>query len=208
MRKLIVMAAAALLASLVAAKFAMAMDRMPDMPGMTMPAAHAPLPGASLYNLEGQWQNTKDAAFPLTSLRGGPVVAAMVFTHCPDVCPLVTHAMQRLEETLPAHSCARFALFSLDWVRDTPGALSHYAVQHGLGERRWTLLHGDEAAVRELAAALGVSFFRQPNGDFQHSIAVYLLDTDGKIAAEESDLNAVPAVLKARLAKLDTGRCK
>lgn len=132
------------------------------MPGMrTMPNAH-PLPGMSIYNLNGQWTTEDGVTEPLSTLRGRPVVASMVYTHCRDVCPLIAERMLEVERNLPAaeRDSVRFVLFSLDWTRDTPDQLRRFASQHGLDARRWTLFRGNENAVRELAAALGVSFYR------------------------------------------------
>jgi protein SCO1/2 len=161
-----------------------------------MPMAQA-LSGRSVYNLASVWTNQSGMAVALASLRGRPVVAAMVYTHCKDVCPLITEKMLEIGDKLPKQSLdqVRFVLFSLDWVRDTPAQLTKFAAQHHLDLKRWTLLHGDESAVRELAAVLGVSFYRDENGDFQHSIAIFLLDANGVISEQESDIQAPPARL-------------
>ena len=49
---------------------------------------------------------------------------------------------------------------------DTPERLKAYAEDHGLDPAHWTLYHGDEKAVRELAAALGVRYRRDASGGF------------------------------------------
>jgi len=175
-----------------------------QMPGMQAMPAPQPMPGMSLYNLTSKWTTQDGTSTDLASLRGNVVVAAMVYTHCRDVCPLTTERMQEIERTLPRSSAAkaRFALFSMDWVRDTPEQLRQFASQHHLDMQRWTLFHGDEAAVREMAAVLGVSFHREANGDFQHSIAIFLLDKNGVVVAEEPDLSKPAAALSARAAQL------
>ena len=185
---------------------AMRMDR--SMPGMRdMPNAH-PLPGMSIYHLHGRWMTQDGVVAPLSSLQGNPLVAAMVFTHCRDVCPLIAERMQEVERKLPPaeHDSVRFVLFSLDWARDTPDQLRRFASQHGLDMRHWTLFHGNENAVRELAAALGVSFYRGANGDFQHSIAIFAVDAEGVVNFQQADLgkpitplaDAVRKLLKKR----------
>lgn len=152
------------------------------------------LPGQSVYNLSSEWTNQSNAPVKLTALRGRPVVAAMVYTHCKDVCPVVTEKMLEIGDKLPRQSLdqVQFVLFSMDWVRDTPTQLTTFATLHHLDLKHWTLLHGDESAVRELAAVLGVSFNRDAHGDFQHSIAIFLFDSNGLIAAQETDLKAPP----------------
>jgi len=165
-----------------------------SMPGMrAMPAAHA-IPGMSLYNLHGRRTTQDGSDVPLYVLHGKPVVAAMVYTHCRDVCPLIAECMQAVERRLPTseRDSVQFVLFSLDWTRDTPQQLRQFAQQHRLDPRHWTLFHGNEAAVRELAAALGVNFYRSANGDYQHAIAIYIFDSAGVVRSEQDDLQRVP----------------
>lgn len=169
------------------------------MPAMAM--GH-PLPGQSIYNLESEWTNQGGVPIRLAALRGRPVLAAMVYTHCKDVCPLITEKMLAIGDKLPAKSGVQFVLFSMDWVRDTPAQLTIFAAQHHLDLRQWTLLHGDESAVRELAAVLGVSFHRDANGDFQHSIAIFLLDSNGVVSAQENDLQAPPDAMVRNVRQL------
>ena len=181
---------------------------MPPMPGMDAPAPRQPVPGTSIYNLNDVWTSQSDTPTPLRSLRGSVVVAAMVYTRCRDVCPLTTEAMQRIERAMPVkkRACVRFVLFSMDWVADMPAQLRAYASAHRLSDR-WTLLHGDENAVRGLSAALGISLYREPNGDYQHSLAIFVLDGEGRIAATETDLLQKPAILANKARDLVARRC-
>lgn len=181
---------------------AMHMDQ--PMPGMhEMPNAQ-PLPGMSIYNLTRHWTTQDGTTEQFSALRGRPVVAAMVYTHCRDICPLTAERMKEVERSLaPAgRDSVQFVLFSLDWVRDTPDQLKHFASQHGLVSQRWTLFHGSENAVRELAAVLGVSFYRGANGDFQHSIAIFAIGPDGVVRFEQTDLGRPTTALATAVRKL------
>jgi len=178
-----------------------------SMPGMKMMPPATPLSGMSIYNLASPWTTQDGASAELSSLRGSYVVAAMIYTRCKDVCPVTTERMQEIEHSLPKRlqGKVKFVLFSMDWKRDTPEQLRVFAAQHHLDPHHWLLFHGDEAAVRELAAALGISFHREDNGDFQHSIAVFLLDVDGVVAAEEGDLQKAPTTIGLELRRLLQG---
>jgi protein SCO1/2 len=170
---------------------------------MSMPLKPA-MPGMSVYNLSSRWTDETGKQVDLPSLRGAPLVMAMVYTSCKDVCPLTAERMHEIEAALPpkARGSVRFALFSMDWVRDTPQQLARFAAEHHLDLAHWTLFHGDEASVRKLAAVLGVSLHRDPSGDFQHSIAIFLLDTDGVVQAQDTDLQKQPTAMIAKVKTL------
>jgi len=174
-----------------------------NMPGMSMPLKSA-MPGMSVYNLSTRWTNQAGKQVDIASLRGAPLVMAMVYTNCKDVCPLTTERMQEVEAALPAKArgSVRFALFSMDWVRDTPQVLAKFAAEHHIDLAHWALFHGDESAVRKLAAVLGVSLYRDANGDFQHSIAIFLLDSDGVVQMSDTDLQKPPAAITAKIRTL------
>jgi protein SCO1/2 len=146
-----------------------------------LPAHAAPLPGLSLYNLSSAWTTERGRQVRLDSFRGHPLVVAMIYLSCPDVCPLIAENMQEIEAALPAKArgATHFALVTFDPARDTEQRLKAYAQAHRFDPSRWTLLRGDESSVRELAAALDVTYRRRDDGNFDHSIAIVLLDDDG-----------------------------
>ena len=150
---------------------------------MTPMQAIEPLSGASIYNLASLWTDQDGKTVALESLRGRPVVAAMAYTSCKDICPLIVANMTAIENAAKAKNLKdiRFAFFSLDPAVDTPARLKAYAEERGLDPSRWSLYHGDDKAVRDLAAALGVRFRRDDKGGIDHSAAISLLDDKGEI---------------------------
>ena len=117
--------------------------------------------GRSIYNLDEAWTTQEGVTAPLAALSGKPVVAAMGYTTCRDMCPAIVADMMWIEKHLPAGAAdqVRFAFFSLDSEADSPERLRLYAESHGLDTTRWTLLRArDDDTVRELAAALGVAY--------------------------------------------------
>jgi protein SCO1/2 len=153
-------------------------------------AGSAPLPELSVYNLPSQWTTQDGKPVRLEALRGRPVVVAMIYLNCPDVCPLIVENMQRIEADLPKglRSGVAFAVFSFDAARDNPARLKAYAAARGLDGARWTLFHGDEAAARTLAAALDVTFRRKDDGNYDHSIVISLLDASGVVVYRQVGL--------------------
>jgi protein SCO1/2 len=165
--------------------------------------AAEPLPGMSIYNLSGQWTDQNGRTVELSSLRGAPVVVAMAYTSCRDICPLIVADITLIERAAQDGGVGRmrFAFFSLDPVNDTPARLKTYAEEHGLDPEHWTLFHGDERAVRELAAALGVRYRRTPDGGYDHSNLITLLDRDGAVLLQQSGADtAGEAMIKALVA--------
>ena len=151
--------------------------------------ASKPLSGTSIYNLTSSWTNQDGKSVTLDSLRGEPVVVAMAYTSCKDICPMIVADMVAIEDRAKQASITgiRFAFFSLDSAIDTPERLTAYANDHGLDPAHWTLYHGDDKAVRELAAALGVRYRRDASGGFDHSAIITILDADGTIVAQQPD---------------------
>jgi protein SCO1/2 len=174
------------------------------MEGMTQPVS-----GQSLYNLSGQWTTQDGNTVGLASLAGQPVILAMAYTSCKEMCPLTVETMRKiaLEWAKRSKAPVKLVFFSFDTDRDTPGHLKEYAEARGLDPAQWTLFHGDASAVRELAAALGISYRKQDNGDFDHGYAITLLDQGGVIAYQQTGLTQDNAEWMEHLGKV-TARVK
>ena len=151
--------------------------------------AAAVLPDASLYQAEVGFTTDAGAPFRLAELRGRPVALAMFFSHCTYACPATVVDLTRIREKLPEamRAEARIVMVSFDTERDTPAALKAFRASRGLPDD-WVLLHGDDDAVRELAALLGVKFKREADGNFAHSNLITILSKDGEIAHQRVGL--------------------
>ena len=145
------------------------------------------LSSASAYNLDSKWTTQDGVSVALVSFAAKPVVAAMGYTTCRDICPATVADMMWIEKHLPADTADRvhFAFFSFDSEAGTPERLRLYAESHGLDLSRWTFLRADDDAARELAAALGVGYPPNGQGDFDHAAVISLLDEKGEIAFQQ-----------------------
>ncbi len=163
-------------------------------PAPTQPArAPAPLPPGSLYHLDAAWTDQQGAPRRLAELRGHLAVVTMMFTRCEYACPRIVGDLKAIEAGLPAAAleATRFALASFDADHDRPEVLGEYARTMKLPAPRWTLLHGAPAQVRELAAALEISY--EPAGaGFAHSNLIVVLDRDGVPRHRQVGLGADP----------------
>ena len=143
----------------------------------------------SIYQLDARFTDDSGHAFTLGELHGRPVVLDMFFASCGYACPLLVTDMQAIRAQLPAGVRERtaFVLVSFDVARDTPAALAQYRAQRAL-DGQWTLLHGNEDAVRELAALLGVKYKQEADGSFSHSNILTILNPQGEIVHQRIGL--------------------
>ncbi|HLG82979.1 MAG TPA: SCO family protein [Bradyrhizobium sp.] len=151
-----------------------------------------PLPGTSIYNLTSSWTDQNGSRVNLESLRGAPTVVTMGYTSCKDICPMIVANMMAIEDRAKASSMlgVHYVFFSLDTAVDTPERLTAYAKDRGLDFGDWVLFNGDDKAVRELAAALGVRYRRDASGGFDHSAIITILDAEGRIVTQQPDVTA------------------
>lgn len=152
------------------------------------------LPEQSLYWLDSTWQDQTGQTRTLKDFRGHVTVEAMIFTNCAYACPRLLADLKALEKEVPKRQRAdvRWLLISMDSDRDTPEVLQAYAQEQGLDPNRWTLLHGDADAVREVAALTNVRYKQGPKGDFSHSNIINILSRDGEITHQLEGLGVDP----------------
>ncbi len=96
-------------------------------------------------------QDSVEVEFPEFT-QGKITLMTMVFTHCPDICPMTTHNMNLVEQKLPYEikDDVKFVLISFDPNRDTPSVLKKYAELREYDLNRWSLLSGDDQNTKEV----------------------------------------------------------
>jgi protein SCO1/2 len=154
----------------------------------------------SVYDLRIVVRDQTGELRPLDSFRGHPVLITMFYAGCPNVCPLLTNDLERIDRLVPEplRSDLRIVMVSFDAARDTPAALERLMTSRSLDHARWTLASTEEDAARELAAVLGIRFRKLDNGEFYHSTAIVLLDGDGRIRLRSEGIGKDPApILRA-----------
>jgi len=154
------------------------------------PAAAPVIPEDSLYQLAMPLTDQAGKPATLDLARGHPVLVTMFYGSCPHICPMLISTMQRFERELPEANRGRLRVLmvSLDPERDTPAKLAEVAARHGVDLRRWTLAHAEAKDVRRLAAALNIQYRQLPDGEFNHSTVITLLDAQGRIQKQTSSL--------------------
>lgn len=151
---------------------------------------------------------TQDSApFDDRALSGQVWVASFVYTHCPDVCPLVTRRVAELRDSLNAEGKpVRFLSISVDPARDTPSVLRAYAKAFNAELPQWVFLTGDPAVVLALVTdgfklqAMNPTVHaehedghdHEPSGDYMvsHSDRLVLIDATGQVRGTYSSSDA------------------
>ncbi len=123
------------------------------------------------------------------SFKGKAVLIGYVYTHCPDICPMITYNMRDVERELDTDKL-HFVSISFDPNRDTPEILADYARNYRLDEQKWSLLTGDRRTISALMERLSITTVKTPtrftdSGHevyfIDHTDRVTLIDNDGKI---------------------------
>ena len=157
------------------------------------------IPGDSVYQLRAQLTDQDGRSFELSSLRGQAVLVSMFYSSCKQVCPMIFETIRLTLLALPVadRERVRVMMISFDPARDSVAVLKATAEAHRC-DARWALLRAEDAEVRRIAAVLGVQYRRLASGEFNHSSAIELLDTEGRIAARTGTLGAAdPGFVKA-----------
>ena len=146
-------------------------------------------PSFALVDQRGDILRTAD-------LEGRIWVASFVFTHCVDVCPLISARMASLQEELRAEGLlgrqVRLVSFSVDPARDTPPVLAAYAARFGTGTpKEWAFLTGNppEAVHRLVQEGFHLTAMPMPAApndsapgyQIAHAPRLVLVDREGRV---------------------------
>jgi protein SCO1 len=126
------------------------------------------------------------AEVTLESLRGKVVAVTFIYTWCPDVCPMLTDKLARVQDALGPRFGADVAFVSItvDPERDTPEVLSDYAESFDADPAGWSFLTGEPAAVREVARQYGVAVAPAAEGQLDHTLLTTLIDRQGAMRVQ------------------------
>jgi cytochrome oxidase Cu insertion factor (SCO1/SenC/PrrC family) len=116
---------------------------LPGAPSARLPV-YGTVPDFGLIDQRGRAVRRAD-------LEGKIWVASLIFTSCPDECPLMTAELAQLQSDLASIPDLRFVSISVDPERDTPALLSQYADRFNADPERWLFLTGDKRAIYQLA---------------------------------------------------------
>src|SRR4051794_25902267 len=144
----------------------------------TAAAPRAALPGDSVYQVPATLVDQNGQQFKLEQRRGQPVLVSMFYNSCQFVCPMLIDTMRSTDQSLSADERAHLSmlLVTFDPARDDIKTLKSVTDKHKLDAARWTLARSDAASVRKIAATLGIQYRLLPDGEYNHTTVMILLD--------------------------------
>jgi protein SCO1/2 len=117
----------------------------------------------------------------LDEQRGKVVLITFLYTHCPDVCPLIAANLNAALRTIgAARREVRVLAVSVDPAGDTPTAVRAYEKRLHL-EPQFRYLLGTRAELRRVWAAWHVLSVQSKPGVVDHVAYTALVDRTGKM---------------------------
>lgn len=167
------------------------------------PVPAAPSSGAvptdSIYQLPLTLTDQSGRSFQLVERRGAPMLVSMFYTSCQFVCPMLIDTLKATEAELSTAERSHLSVLmvSFDPAHDSVAVLQRTAGERRLDSAHWTLARTDAKSARKLSAVLGIQYRQLASGDFNHTTALILVDSEGRIAGRTEKLgNTDPAFVK------------
>jgi protein SCO1/2 len=138
-----------------------------------------PAPDFTLTDQDGRTRSLRDH-------RGKVIALTFIYTHCPDICPMLTANLVQVQQELGAefgHSVA-FVSITTDPERDTPPVMKGYAEAYEADLRGWAFLTGDPEAVRATIRHYGIFVAKGAGGEIDHSLLTSLIDRKGRLRVQ------------------------
>ncbi len=136
-------------------------------------------------------QNAEPVTFP-DDYKGKYVIMGFIYTHCPDICPLVTQNMIKVQKELGTPDDVQFLGVTFDPKRDTPEVLKEYKTVFEL-DKNFDFLTADSTTISAFMDSVRVRSqvsFSTTNeyGEkvyfMNHSDKIMVLDPKGRVIFE------------------------
>jgi len=149
------------------------------------------VPNFRYINQDSSWTQRSD-------FKGKILVVDFIFTHCPNICPIMTHNMKLVQmATIDLENQVEFVSFSIDPTNDTPSRFREYIKEMEINAPNWVFLTGDEKKTYDLAMNhlwVGVEKSKVKGENILHDNKVVLVDKEGYVrgmyaGTETNDMN-------------------
>jgi protein SCO1/2 len=135
-----------------------------------------PVPPLKLKNAEGE-------AIDISNYRGKAVLVTFIYTHCPDVCPLiVSHLKTAQAELGPEAENLQILAVSTDPKGDTPKTVPAFLADHGMTGKMQYLI-GSRPELEKVWKDWNI-VAKPDKADpelVEHSALIYGIGADGKL---------------------------
>jgi protein SCO1/2 len=133
----------------------------------------APSPDFALHDQNGKLVR-------LSALRGKAVLVTFLYTHCPDVCPIIAANLDiALRRLGAARDGVRVLAVSVDPARDTPAAARAFVRSHALVPQ-FRFLVGTRRELARVWRGYHIAVQPGPKGTVSHSAYTLLVDRRGR----------------------------
>lgn len=148
------------------------------------------------------WHHVKNLHFTnqlgqqvsLDDLKGKVIVLDFFFTRCPTICPQLTKAMKKLQNSFPNNdSIVQFVSISIDPIHDSVPQLRKWAEKFQVNPDSWWLLTGDKDSIYNFAFHEIKASVADVNIDtaFIHTENFFLLDKERVVRGWFNGLDSV-----------------
>jgi protein SCO1/2 len=135
----------------------------------------SPPPAAPSFTLDDQ-----GTSVTFRPKRDGYTVVTFLYTHCPDVCPIVAGNLnQALKTDVARRAKLRVVAVSVDPRGDTPAAVRAYIRSHRL-LTTFRYLTGSRAELARVWRAYHIAALPGPKGTVAHQLFEFLIDPQGR----------------------------
>ena len=144
--------------------------------------------GNSAHMLVNQDSVTVD--FP-KKYKGKILLVSFIFTNCPDICPLTTHNLQRIQQKVKDEKIdnVSFAAISFDPERDTPSALKSFAEVRDIDLSNYNFFTGEKDKIKSLMVAFHIVAISGDTTFTDDKIPVYFYMHTDRITLVDQDQN-------------------
>ncbi|CAN5288804.1 hypothetical protein BH09BAC2_BH09BAC2_03400 [soil metagenome] len=99
-----------------------------------------------------EFTNQLGKKISLDDLKNRIIVMDFFFTRCPTICPGMTRAMKKLQDSYKKNdSIVQFISISVDPIHDSVEVLKRYADRYKIDPGSWWLLTGDKKQIYDFA---------------------------------------------------------
>jgi protein SCO1/2 len=129
-------------------------------------------------------QNGKE--FTFSQLRGKVIVLSYIYTHCPDICHIITKRMTVLRDKLKKNNIdderVYFVSITIDPERDTPETLKKHVKMMNLDLTNWVFVTGDEDSINSTIKVSGMEAIKETDVNSKNDDVSYFITHRDRIS--------------------------